>query len=122
MADQPTYEGRGDEKNADIEKAPPKDDYNEDDDEEEDLDALIEELESQDENIQEEEEVVEPGGARTVPEEMLQTDTRTGLTTTEVGQRRKKYGPNQLKEEKENQIIKFLMFFVGPIQFVMEVR
>jgi H+-transporting ATPase len=27
-----------------------------------------------------------------------------------------------MKEEKENLLLKFLGFFVGPIQFVMEVR
>jgi H+-transporting ATPase len=90
--------------------------------EDEDIDALIEELESQDAGIDnDEEEVVQPGGARTVPEELLQTDTRTGLTSTEVQNRRKKYGLNQMKEEKENLILKFLGFFIGPIQFVMEV-
>jgi H+-transporting ATPase len=75
---------------------------------------------------------------------MLQTDTRVGLTNEEVLQRRRKYGLNQMKyvdtantpsvelnrlntdkrhrEEKENLVLKFLGFFVGPIQFVMEVR
>jgi magnesium-transporting ATPase (P-type) len=91
------------------------------DEEDEDMDALIEELESQDAAIDEEEEEAQPGGARTVPEELLQTSTRDGLTSTEVLQRRKKYGLNQMKEEKENLILKFLGFFVGPIQFVMEV-
>jgi H+-transporting ATPase len=90
--------------------------------EDEDMDALIEELESQDANVEEEEEeAAQPGGARTVPEELLQTSTRDGLTSAEVAQRRKKYGLNQMKEEKENLILKFLGFFVGPIQFVMEV-
>lgn len=90
--------------------------------EDEDIDALIEELESQDANIDpEDEETVQPGGARIVPEELLQTSTRTGLNATEVLTRRKRYGLNQMKEEKENLILKFLGFFVGPIQFVMEV-
>jgi hypothetical protein len=93
----------------------------EDDDEDEDIDALIEDLESQDGNEIGEEETVEPGGARIVPEDLLQTDTRHGLTSAEVLNRRKKYGMNQMKEEKENLILKFLGFFVGPIQFVMEV-
>jgi len=94
----------------------------EEEEEDEDIDALIEELESQDAAIDEEEDVTQPGGARTVPEELLQTSTRIGLTSAEVTQRRKKYGLNQMKEEKENMILKFLGFFVGPIQFVMEVR
>ncbi|KAI9883850.1 MAG: plasma membrane H+-ATPase [Watsoniomyces obsoletus] len=91
-----------------------------DEDEVEDIDALIDDLESQDGGDIEEEEVTEPGGARPVPEDQLNTDTRIGLTDAEVLGRRKKYGLNQMKEEKENLILKFLMYFVGPIQFVME--
>lgn len=95
----------------------------EDDDEDEDIDALIEDLESQDghEGFDEEEEEGSPGGGRVVPEEMLQTDSRVGLTESEVVTRRRKYGLNQMKEEKENLILKFFSYFVGPIQFVMEV-
>ncbi|EEQ34014.1 plasma membrane ATPase [Microsporum canis CBS 113480] len=94
----------------------------EDDEEEEDMDQLIADLESQDGHIDEidDEEDDQPGGERPVPEELLQTDTRTGLTDAEVLTRRKKYGLNQMKEEKENLLLKFLSYFVGPIQFVME--
>lgn len=93
-----------------------------DDDEEEDLDALIEELESHDGDVNVDDEVSDdPSAPRPVPEELLQTDTRTGLTDSEVIARRKKYGLNQMKEEKENLVLKFFSFFVGPIQFVMEV-
>ncbi|KAL9620279.1 MAG: hypothetical protein Q9160_005178 [Pyrenula sp. 1 TL-2023] len=92
-----------------------------DEDEDEDMDALIEELESQDGHFNEEDEdPTEPGGSRPVPPELLSTDTRIGLTEDEVLNRRKKYGLNQMKEEKENLILKFLGYFVGPIQFVME--
>ena len=103
------------------EKVPPKAGGSEED-EDEDIDALIEELESQDAGIDaEEEEETQPGGARPVAEELLQTSTRTGLSASEVTTRRKKFGLNQMKEEKENLILKFLGFFIGPIQFVMEV-
>ena len=111
------------EKEAVPEKEPIKKDSDgtEEEEEDEDIDALIEELESQDGNVEEEDDVTQPGGARNVPEELLQTDTRHGLTSQEVVNRRKKYGLNQMREEKENLILKFLGFFIGPIQFVMEV-
>jgi H+-transporting ATPase len=110
------------------EKAPVHDDHPPtkeapDDEEDEDMDALIDELESQDGHAEDEEEgeTVNPGTGRVVPEDQLQTDTRIGLTDAEVHTRRKKYGLNQMKEEKENLILKFLGYFIGPIQFVMEV-
>jgi H+-transporting ATPase len=94
----------------------------EEEEEDEDMDALIDELESQDGHQEEEEEEnANPATGRVVPEDMLQTDTRIGLTEQEVLARRKKYGLNQMKEEKENLILKFLGYFIGPIQFVMEV-
>ncbi|KAI5852219.1 hypothetical protein BZA05DRAFT_39028 [Tricharina praecox] len=93
----------------------------EDDDDIEDIDALIDDLESQEgQEYAEDDEAVAGSSARPVPEDLLQTDTRIGLTSAEVEQRRRKYGLNQMKEEKENMILKFLMYFVGPIQFVME--
>lgn len=69
-----------------------------DEEEDEDIDALIEELESQDGAVDyDEEEEVQAGSARVVPEELLQTDVRIGLTASEVVSRRKKFGLNQLK-------------------------
>lgn len=92
------------------------------DEDDEDMDALIDELESQDGHAEEEADDEEsPATGRVIPEDQLQTDTRIGLTEHEVLARRRKYGMNQMKEEKENLIIKFLGYFVGPIQFVMEV-
>ncbi|TDZ25588.1 Plasma membrane ATPase [Colletotrichum sidae] len=91
-----------------------------DDEEDEDIDALIEDLESQDGHVDEEEEDETPGTGRVVPEDQLQTDTRLGLTEQEVINRRRKWGRNEMAEAKENLILKFFMFFVGPIQFVME--
>lgn len=93
-------------------------------DDEEDMDGLIADLEaqSQDGQIDVEEEEAESGGAKQIPEELLQTDTRVGLSEVEVTIRRKRFGLNQMKEEKVNHLLKFLGYFVGPIQFVMEVR
>lgn len=118
--------GNFDEKRAQppAEAVPPKKDASaEDEEEDEDIDALIEDLESEDGHaFEEEEEETSPStGGRVVPEDMLQTDSRLGLTESEVVARRRKYGLNQMKEEKENLVLKFLGFFVGPIQFVMEV-
>jgi len=89
--------------------------------EDEDIDALIAELESEDGDEEDEEEAAPGMSARPIPEELLNTDTRKGLTSQEVIERRRKYGLNQMAEEKENLIKKFLGYFVGPIQFVMEV-
>ncbi|KAK9332744.1 hypothetical protein V1520DRAFT_222134 [Lipomyces starkeyi] len=89
-------------------------------DDDEDIDALIADLESEEGNPLDDEEVEAGQSARPVPEELLQTDPRYGLTSDEVTARRKKYGLNQMKEEKENLVLKFLMYFIGPIQFVME--
>ncbi|KAK9369603.1 hypothetical protein V1509DRAFT_638735 [Lipomyces kononenkoae] len=89
--------------------------------EDEDIDALIADLESEDgANALEDEEVEAGQSVRPVPEELLQTDPRYGLTNDEVTARRKKYGLNQMSEEKENLVLKFFMYFIGPIQFVME--
>jgi len=99
------------------EKAPAQEEEGED----EDIDALIAELESEDGDLEDEEEAAPGMSARPIPEDLLQTDTRKGLTSQEVTERRKKYGMNQMNEEKENLFKKFLGYFVGPIQFVMEV-
>ena len=87
------------------------------------IDALIEELESHNGHMEEEQDADdESSSCHHVPLEDLRTNTRTGLTDIEVAPRRKKYGLNQMrKEEKQHPVVKFLMFFVGPIQFVMEV-
>ena len=97
----------------------------EDEEEEEvdDIDGLIAELESADGQggHVEDEEDVEAGEERPIAEEYLQTNVGIGLSANEVLARRKKFGVNRMKEEKENLILKFLGYFIGPIQFVMEV-
>ncbi|MEJ2634122.1 MAG: plasma-membrane proton-efflux P-type ATPase [Calditrichia bacterium] len=44
-----------------------------------------------------------------------------GLSSEEVQKRLAQYGPNALKEEKENPILKFLSYFWGPIPWMIEV-
>jgi hypothetical protein len=55
---------------------PPKQAPSDEEEDDEDMDALIEELESQDQNVDdEEEEETQAGAARIVPEELLQTSS-----------------------------------------------
>jgi H+-transporting ATPase len=92
-------------------------------DEDEDIDQLVLDLQSHHalgDDDDEDQDDDQKGSFIQVPEELLKTDPQTGLTDEEVAKRRKRYGPNQMAEEKENLVMKFLMFFVGPIQFVME--
>lgn len=56
-----------------------------------------------------------------VPESFLGTDPASGLSDAEARLRRKAWGSNTMRAEKENKILKFLKYFIGPIQFVMEV-
>ena len=94
-----------------------------DDDEDADMDALIDDLQSDDGHADPDlaGENLEASGAKPVAEALLQTSTTHGLTEAEVLRRRRKFGLNQMKEEKQNKFLMFLRFFVGPIQFVMEV-
>lgn len=46
--------------------------------------------------------------------------TREGLTSQEAEFRIKLVGPNKLEEQKENLILKFLMFMWNPLSWVME--
>lgn len=88
---------------------------------EEDLDALIRELDSADPE-EEAEKTTAATDLEAIPlNGLCETDFARGLSTSEVLRRRKKFGLNQLKEDKENLFLKFVLFFVGPIQFVMEV-
>jgi H+-transporting ATPase len=44
-----------------------------------------------------------------------------GLTQAEAQRRLTQYGPNEIKEEKTNPILKFLTYFWGPIPWMIEV-
>lgn len=88
----------------------------------EEFDRLLEEIESDDED-EDKSEKHELGleSQTNVPENLLRTDVIQGLSESEVKDRRSTYGLNQLKEHRRSHVKEFFMFFVGPIQFVMEV-
>ncbi len=44
-----------------------------------------------------------------------------GLTQAEAKKRLAKYGPNEIKEEKTNALLKFLTYFWGPIPWMIEI-
>ncbi|KAL2787144.1 E1-E2 ATPase-domain-containing protein [Aspergillus keveii] len=54
------------------------------------------------------------------PDEWLITDIKQGLPSSEVPNRRRRSGWNELVSEKENPIAKILSYFRGPILYVME--
>ncbi|KAJ5639679.1 uncharacterized protein N7484_007541 [Penicillium longicatenatum] len=54
------------------------------------------------------------------PDDWLETDLRSGLSSGDVEPRRKKCGWNELVTEKTNIFIQFLGYFRGPILYVME--
>ncbi|GAA5829676.1 hypothetical protein JCM11251_000246 [Rhodosporidiobolus azoricus] len=56
-----------------------------------------------------------------VPQDWLETDVKRGLDEGEISKRREKFGYNELTSEKENQVLKFIGFFRGPILYVMEI-
>ncbi|ORY10258.1 plasma membrane H+-ATPase [Clohesyomyces aquaticus] len=57
----------------------------------------------------------------TVPDAMLNTDIRQGVSTAEVDSRRKRFGWNEITSEKTNLFKQFLGYFMGPILYVMEI-
>lgn len=64
----------------------------------------------------EEESVVE----EKVPESWLETDIFQGVSEADVQKRRQAFGYNELESPYENQLLKFIGFFRGPILYVME--
>lgn len=86
------------------------------------LDDLIAELETEDGKEPDPEALsLAPGAERPTDPDLLLTDHNLGLSDVEVVTARRKYGWNSMKEERQSNIVKFCMLFVGPVQFVMEV-
>jgi H+-transporting ATPase len=51
---------------------------------------------------------------------LTNTDPSLGLLSAEAASRRRHFGPNELSENIESNLEKFLGYFIGPVQFVME--
>ncbi|KAG0157151.1 hypothetical protein PDIDSM_4336 [Penicillium digitatum] len=89
---------------------------------EESLDCLIEELEAEDGKEPDVDAItIRAGEPPPYPASLFDTKVDEGLEDAEVAARRKKYGWNRMKEQKRNHFLKFLSFFNGPVQWVMEV-
>lgn len=61
---------------------------------------------------------------KTMPMDQLEAKLESspeGLSQDEATKRLKKYGPNEIKEEKTNPYLKFLSYFWGPIPWMIEV-
>ncbi|KAI0439639.1 E1-E2 ATPase-domain-containing protein [Xylaria telfairii] len=54
------------------------------------------------------------------PDSWLETDIRSGIASSVVEERRKRFGWNELASEKEDMLAKVLGYFTGPILYVME--
>jgi len=54
-------------------------------------------------------------------EALLHTDPREGLSSAEAAERLAKFGTNEIPEKKRNPLLKFLMYFWGPLPWLIEV-
>ncbi|KAI0600577.1 hypothetical protein F4775DRAFT_582539 [Biscogniauxia sp. FL1348] len=54
------------------------------------------------------------------PEAWLETDIHRGVASSDVEERRRRFGWNELVAEKENMLAKMFGYFTGPILYVME--
>ncbi|KAI8335422.1 plasma-membrane proton-efflux P-type ATPase [Chlamydoabsidia padenii] len=54
-------------------------------------------------------------------EALLHTDPTSGLTSQEVADRTEQFGLNELPERRTNPLVKFLMYFTGPIAYLIEI-
>ncbi len=61
------------------------------------------------------------GGQAAGPElSQLDTNLKTGLSEAEAAQRLERFGPNAIEEKQQNPYLKFLLFFWGPIPWMIE--
>ncbi|KAF8939548.1 H(+)-ATPase [Dissophora ornata] len=53
-------------------------------------------------------------------DDLFLTNPQTGLTQEQVAERLQTFGKNELVEVKQNQFLKFLGYFIGPIAFLIQ--
>ncbi|ETN36362.1 plasma membrane ATPase [Cyphellophora europaea CBS 101466] len=87
----------------------------------EQLDLLIQELDCEDDDEKFDSFDDKADAHCQITESLLRTEITFGLDDAEVVARRKRYGLNRMKEDSENLFLKFLGFFVGPVQCVMTI-
>ncbi|KAK7007828.1 plasma membrane ATPase [Favolaschia claudopus] len=56
-----------------------------------------------------------------VPENWLRTEMTQGLADNDVNTRRNQFGYNELESPKEDQVLKFISYFRGPVLYTMEI-
>ncbi|CAB4375040.1 unnamed protein product [Rhizophagus irregularis] len=54
-------------------------------------------------------------------EELLHTDSKSGLSTDEAQTRLERFGKNEISEYKQNRFLKFLSYFRGSIAYLIEI-
>ncbi|ORX43851.1 plasma-membrane proton-efflux P-type ATPase [Hesseltinella vesiculosa] len=54
-------------------------------------------------------------------EALLHTEPLAGLTSSEVAERTEQFGLNELPERRTNPFVKFLLYFTGPISYLIEI-
>jgi H+-transporting ATPase len=67
-----------------------------------------------------------PAGEESIPvpppeDQQVPTESTSGLSQAEAQQRIEKYGYNEIPEEEENPLLKFLSYFWGPIPWMIEI-
>lgn len=54
-------------------------------------------------------------------EVLLDTNPRSGLSTSEAERRLAQFGRNEIPEKKTNPVLKFLTYFIGPLAYLIEI-
>lgn len=86
-----------------------------------DIDTLIASLEEDDQDAEQTQRALnaDTDSDYVAPDDWLGTNVDQGLSNAEAASRRRVCGYNQLSEEKDRPWLRWLLYFHGPIQYVM---